>query len=355
MSTLRPFTLVLSGGGLKGLAHIGVFQALEELGHIPAAVIGTSMGSLVAAAWAAGHDIDSMRQQGLNVRRKHVFQVAHTDMAFRRMRAPAIYRPEPLLHLIESVVGNKTFDDLERRLIVNTVDINSGMQVLWGQPGLRDVRVADAVFASCALPGLFPPRQLRGRYYCDGAVIRNLPVRAAAVAGAMPVIAVDVGSSSVLRADVENSGFAAAYARGLEIVMQTMAEESLRGWEKPALLLVHPRVEHVPLFAFDQTRELIDEGYRATKATLELFGGPLPDDARGIYPRRRVHIRVAEERCIGCGACVLRAPQVFALGEDGKAKVLEPEQSWSPVDGDYVRNCPTYAISARLADGTSVG
>jgi NTE family protein len=160
-----------------------------------------------------------MRQHGLNVRRKHVFQVAHTDMAMRRMRAPAIYRPEPLLHLIENFVGDKTFDDLERRLIVNTVDINSGMQVLWGQPGLRDIRVADAVFASCALPGLFPPRQVRGRYYCDGAVLRNLPVRAASLAGEMPVIAVDVGSSSVLRADVENSGFAAAYARGLEIVM----------------------------------------------------------------------------------------------------------------------------------------
>jgi NTE family protein len=307
------------------------------------------MGSLVGAAWAAGHTIESMLQHGLNVRRKHVFQVAHTDMAMRRMRAPAIYRPEPLLQLIENFVGDKTFDDLERRLIVNTVDINSGMQVLWGQPGLRDVRVADAVFASCALPGLFPPRQLRGRYYCDGAVLRNLPVRATSLAEEMPVIAVDVGSSSVLRADVENSGFAAAYARGLEIVMQTMTEESLRGWEKPALLLVHPRVEHV------QTRELIDEGYRATKAALEFFGGPLPANARGIYPRRRVHIRIAEDRCIGCEACVLRAPHVFALGDNGKALVLEPEQSWSPLDGDYVRNCPTYAISARLADGTSIG
>ena len=53
MSNSRPFTLVLSGGGLKGLAHIGVFQALDEIGVLPHAVIGTSMGSLVAAAWAA--------------------------------------------------------------------------------------------------------------------------------------------------------------------------------------------------------------------------------------------------------------------------------------------------------------
>ena len=51
----------------------------------------------------------------------------------------------------------KTFDELEHPLIVNTVDINSGMQVLWGLPGLRYARVADAVFACCALPGILPP------------------------------------------------------------------------------------------------------------------------------------------------------------------------------------------------------
>lgn len=354
MNSTRPFTLVLSGGGLKGLAHIGVFQALEELGHRPHVVVGSSMGSLVAAAWAAGHSVAAMRERALAVRRKHVFQVAHADMALRRMRAPAIYRAEPLDHLISSLVGERTFDDLACPLIINTVDINSGMQVLWGQPGLRDIPVKDAVFASCALPGLFPPRQIRGRYYCDGAVVRNLPVRATSGSGGSPLIAVDVGSSSVLRADVETSGFAATYARGLEIVMQTMVEEGLRGWQYPALLLIHPRVEHVSMFAFDKTLELIEEGYRATKEVVGLFGGPLPEDAHGIYPRRRVRVRVREERCIGCGACVIRAPHVFAIGDDGKAGVLEPEQTWSPLDGDYVRNCPTYAISARLVDGTEV-
>jgi predicted acylesterase/phospholipase RssA len=50
----RPFTLVLSGGGLKGLAHIGVFRALEERGLVPSLVVGSSIGSLIGAAWAAG-------------------------------------------------------------------------------------------------------------------------------------------------------------------------------------------------------------------------------------------------------------------------------------------------------------
>ena len=60
------------------------------------------------------------------------------------------------------------------------------MQVMWGLPGLLDARVADAVAASCALPGIFPPREINGRAYVDGAVVENLPVRLAASLGSGP-------------------------------------------------------------------------------------------------------------------------------------------------------------------------
>ena len=76
MSFSGPFTLVLSGGGLKGLAHIGVLRALEERGLVPSLVVGTSMGSLVAAAWATGMPIGEMTERGLRVKRRDIFQVA---------------------------------------------------------------------------------------------------------------------------------------------------------------------------------------------------------------------------------------------------------------------------------------
>src|SRR5690606_35504428 len=109
-----------------------------------------------------------------------IFQVAHVDMALKRMRSPAVYRREPLDALIASLVGTRTFGDLARPLLINTVELNSGMQVFWGLPGLREARVADAVFASCALPGIFPPREIDGRWYVDGAVVENMPVQVAA-------------------------------------------------------------------------------------------------------------------------------------------------------------------------------
>jgi NTE family protein len=349
MTFRSPFTLVLSGGGLKGLAHIGVLKALEERGLEPSLIVGSSMGSLVAAAWAAGMPLPEMVERGMAVRRKDIFQVAHVDMALKRMRSPAVYRREPLDELIGSLVGDRTFQDLKRALVINTVELNSGMQVLWGLPGLRQVRVADAVFASCALPGIFPPREIEGRWYVDGAVVENMPVQVAASHGAGPVLSVDVGATSSLRCNVQEEGFAATYIRGLEIVMQTMMESRLRQWTTPPLVLVHPRVEHVPMFAFGHNRELIEEGFRATMDLLDLLEGAFDPAGQGIHPQRRVEIRVDRDRCVGCGACVMHAPWVFELDEEGRARVRQPIQSWSPLDGGYVRNCPTYAISARLA------
>jgi NTE family protein len=341
-----PFTLVLSGGGLKGLAHVGVLQALQERHLEPGLVIGSSMGALVAAAWATGMPLREMRARALEVRRKHVFVVAHADMALRRMLAPAVYRREPLDTLIGTLVGTRTFKDLKRRLLVNTVDLNSGVQVLWGLPGLDDVPVADAVFASCALPGILPPRIIRDRYYVDGAVIENLPLRFAAAAGSGPIIAINLnplGPFDLERTDAETQGFASTYIRGLEMVMQTQSADRLHFWHRPPLVLVQPRVGHISMFAFDQTEELIIEGYRSMLSALDTVG-PLDQLEPGIHPRRPVRLTVDRDRCVGCGACALWAPDVFHVGTDGRAEVLTPVHRWSPVDGTYVSHCPTHAI-----------
>src|SRR5947209_18425753 len=86
------YTLVLGGGGMKGLAHIGVLQALTERGLLPTQIVGSSVGALVGAAWSAGHSIAEPREIAINLRRKDVFAVAHADMAVRRMRSPALFR-----------------------------------------------------------------------------------------------------------------------------------------------------------------------------------------------------------------------------------------------------------------------
>lgn len=344
-----PFTLVLGGGGMKGLAHVGVIQALLERGHRPTRIIGSSVGALVGAAWAGGVGIAKLREIALSLRRKDVFAVAHADMALKRMRSPALFKREPLEHLIARTVGDLTFQQLDPPVIINTVDLNSGMQVFWGLPGLDDIRVADAVFASCALPGYFPPHEIGGRFYVDGAVVSNVPFVASRALGPELIVAVDVSASSVLTADAQDEGFAGVFARATEILMQTLLEQRVRTWTTPAVYYIQPRVEHVTMFSFDHLREEVEEGYRATSAALDRDDWPLPGDV-GIFPKRRVIVRVERERCIGCGACLMHGPQgMFVLDSDRKAVVTQPDQEWSPMDGGYIRHCPTYAIIARPA------
>ncbi|MGH7754157.1 MAG: patatin-like phospholipase family protein, partial [Gemmatimonadales bacterium] len=278
------FVLVLGGGGLKGLAHVGVLHALVERGLTPTHIVGSSVGALVGAAWAGGMPIPELRRRAIALQRKDIFVIAHLDMAFKRMRSPALYRREPLERLIGELIGGVGFRELRNPLIVNTVDINSGMQVFWGLPGLDDVPLAEVVFASCSLPGMLPPRDIRGRFFVDGAAVNNLPVGIARTLDADLILAVDVGATSVFRADIQDAGFAAVYARAQEIAIQTMVELRLDVWTRPPIYYLHPRVEHISMFSFSHNRELVEEGYRATAAALDQPAGwPKPTDA-GVFP-----------------------------------------------------------------------
>ncbi len=319
----RRFTLVLGGGGMKGLAHAGALRAMEELEFLPADVVGSSIGALMAAAWCAGVSAEELEALAIEVRQRDLFQVAHSDMAFKRMRSPALYRKEPLEHVVRGLLA----------------------------PGLDDVPVADAVIASCALPGYLPPHEINGRHFMDGAAVANLPVGVAGARGRDLVVAVDVGASGVLKADMHLAGFAAVFARAIEIAIENRRTGVLRAWEWPPLLLIQPRVEQFGMFSFGHNREMVEEGHRAT---MELLGDPatIPGpNACGVYPRQSYHVRVDREHCIGCGHCLVNAPPgLFQLDDEGKAVVAEREQVWSPVEADFVRQCPTYAIAVHPAD-----
>jgi NTE family protein len=341
------FALVLGGGGLRGLAHVGAIQELERRAWDPAEVIGCSIGALVAATWAAGFSMAEMESIALSLRRHDIFAIAHRDMAFKRMRAPALYKAEPLQNLVYGLLGDTTFAELPRKLIVAAVEINSGMLVYWGLPGLDHVKVADAVIASCSLPGFFPPREIEGRFWVDAALVDNLPVRLAGSRGHQAVVAVDVGSASVLRADIQDGGFAMVSARALEIVFQQATERNLTAWTAPPMLLVQPRVEHVPMFSFAHTREMINEGRRAMAVAMDLAADRVARASGGIFPTRLVQLGVLRERCIGCGACLsLAPPGTFTIDAEGKAVAKAEPCDWSSVDGAYIRHCPTYAITA---------
>ena len=148
--------LVLGGGGLKGFAHIGVMRALDERGIVPTRYAGTSIGALIAAARVGGVSLDEMERRAMTVAKRDLFRLNRVGMLMDRSRAPSLYLEQPLRDLVDSVTPEGSFRNLGGELLVNTVDLERGTIVMWGLPGLEDVSIRNAVYASCALPGFFP-------------------------------------------------------------------------------------------------------------------------------------------------------------------------------------------------------
>jgi NTE family protein len=341
----KRIALVLGGGGLKGFAHIGVLRALEERGIEPVVVAGTSIGALIAAGRVSGMSAAEMEQRARDLKRKDLFRINHMGMLLDRMRSRSIYLEEPLRRLCESVAPSCPFDELPTRLLVNTVDIERGTQVVWGVRGMRDVPVSDAVYASCALPGFFPPGHVDGRVCVDGGVIDNLPVTIAAL-DMDAVIAVDVGSVDLSRIDnIADHGFATVFMRAATTMMHCLQQSPLEHWSGPPMILIRPRVGHLGWFSFARAGQLIAEGYRAAQEALAHMETAFRA-AGGVYPRRRVRLAVDRPKCTGCGLCVSMQPALMGLDGERKAFPLNHIVEWSPADGDFINSCPTMAISA---------
>jgi len=349
----HKIALVLGGGGLKGFAHIGVFRALEELGIVPTVVAGTSIGALIGAAYARGMDVSEMTDRARALKRRDLFRLNRMGMLLERQHSPAIYLEEPLRNVVNSVATEMRFDQLKRTLLVNTVDIQRGSQVVWGLPGLRDVSLADAVYASCALPGFYPPGAIGGRLCVDGGVLDNLPVSIAG-RGMDVVIAVDTGSSDLEpENDIATAGFASIYMRAATTMMHALQLAPFATWARPPMILIRPKVNHIGWFSFTHTDELLEAGYTAAMEACKHFEECISWGI-GVFPRRPMQITVDRKKCIGCTLCTSLAPDVMAMDSHQKAYPLTPVVEWSPADGDFVHHCPTYAIEAtRLEMGGS--
>ena len=341
--------LVLGGGGLKGFAHIGVFRALKELGIEPTVVAGTSIGALIGAAYARGMEVPEMMDRARALKRRDLFRLNRMGMLLERQHSPAIYLDEPLNNVVKSVAGTKRFDQLKKTLLVNTVDIQRGSQIVWGLPGLRDVSVADAVYASCALPGFYPPGVINGKLCVDGGVLDNLPVSIAG-RGMDAVIAVDTGSSDLEpENDILTAGFASIYVRAATTMMHALQLAPFATWTRPPMILIRPKVNHIGWFSFSHTDELLEAGYRAAMDACLHYEECIAWGL-GVFPRRAMQITVDRQKCIGCTLCTALAPEVMAMDAQGKAYPLTPVVEWSPADGDFVHHCPTFAIEATRLD-----
>lgn len=171
--------LALGGGGSRGYAHVGVIRRLEAEGFRIRAVAGTSAGGIVAAIYAAGYTPDEMETRFARIDQPKLFSFSMTE-------GPGLLGLSNARKILEQFIGDRTFADLPLPCAVTAVDIKSGREVV-----LNQGRVVDAVMATIAVPGVFPPKRMGELDLVDGGVLNPVPVSVArSLAPALPVAAV---------------------------------------------------------------------------------------------------------------------------------------------------------------------
>jgi NTE family protein len=258
-------TLVLSGGGLRGLAHIGVLRAMRALGVPVHEYIGTSMGSLICALAAGGLEVREMEQYALSLKSTDILDLSPMNIITSRFRAGGLHRGERLHEYIQRIIPIDSFKLLEKPLLVNSVDLDLGEEVYWGSEGRDEIPIHDAVYSSCAIPGIFPPLKYNGSYFVDGGVGNNLPVHVAYKRGADLIIAVMLGVPPRERdaEPVANGGIINIILQSTGIMMRRMLELQLKEYYEYPLILIEPRASSRRMFDFDEADRSIRAGERA--------------------------------------------------------------------------------------------
>ncbi|PYP39496.1 MAG: hypothetical protein DMD48_06230 [Gemmatimonadetes bacterium] len=280
--------LVLSGGGAKALAHAGAFRALEQANLVPSHIVATSMGAVVGAALAAGIPFDQIRRRAMGIRRKDVAPFDPLVLVMG-LFARSLFPAAALRRAIARLVPKTHFEYLKIPLTVTATDLDSGELLLLGGPERRDIELADALYASCALPLYFPPLEVDGRRLGDGGLRAVLPLGPAreVVTDADLFVAVHVGPGFDERGPMTNGDepqpsspdaplpariprVVRTHGEAIRIMMAEQAERSLADWPKdaPRLVYVRPVAEREATFAVERVQEYVEMGYQATKKAL---------------------------------------------------------------------------------------
>lgn len=264
----RQVTAVLSGGGVKAAAHLGVLRALEAGGIVPTRYVGTSMGAVIACGLAAGQSAAAVEAQLLAVEDRDVFRLDRRALLLG-MFARSLFKPEPFRQTLERLLPAQRFAELSLPLSVTTTDLDSGAQVVFGAGG-EDAPLLDVLCASCALPLYFPPVTLGGRRLADGGLRSVVPLGVAARFPADLVVAIDV-SFGFDAPDPETAVRTPALlklqgeAQRALMASNTATEHEL--WQRtpgrPPLLWIRPRVRRGETFATEQLHWYLEEGARA--------------------------------------------------------------------------------------------
>lgn len=281
--------VVLSGGGAKGLAHIGALKVLEDAGVEIDYIGGTSMGAIIGGLYAAGYSassLDSIFNQldadavlrdftprgSKNFFEKRNDEVYALTLPFKNFKlgfptavSKGLYNYAIVNRLTNHVRHIRDFDNLPIPFVCIATDIETGKEVV-----IREGILPDAILASGAFPSLYYPVEIDGRLLIDGGVTNNYPVEEVRKMGADIIIGIDVQDDLKTRDEIKGATGVLVQINNYQMIEKMVKKRKLTD------IYIKPDINGFSVISFDEGREIIDKGEDAAKAfldTLRRLGG----------------------------------------------------------------------------------
>ncbi len=288
--------LALGGGAARGFAYIGVLRTLLAHGIKPDAIAGTSIGAVIGGCYAAGV-LEPFAEWATRLTRRRV--LSYLDFS---LTGAGLINGGRLARRLEAAMGDAKIETLQTRFAAIATEIENGHEV-WLTRG----RLVEALRASYALPGIFTPVHISGRWLVDGALVNPVPVSAARALNARLVIGVNtnadflgrgtiiqdhgvddqpttsppkatkpgwrnrISAESLLRRQFVGGhgrpGIPTVMVEAFTVMQDRITRARLAG--DPADIMISPRIGHIGMFDFHRAEEAIRIGAEATERTID--------------------------------------------------------------------------------------
>ncbi|MHC4077384.1 MAG: patatin-like phospholipase family protein [Planctomycetota bacterium] len=356
MPRLPRVVLVLGGGGMRGWTHIGVLRALERLGLKVDEVIGTSMGAVMGALFASGMNSVAIEEAAAEFSVKDYFKLNLLKFLVKGYRHASVYKGKAFMETVQKLLPQQGFDELKIPFFCNALSLTSGVMQYFGLPEARRMPVADAVYASSCLPGIFEPLELDGDYFIDGGMAETLCLKLAHARRPDLIIAVDLTikdhhTQTPYRATLPHIMF-----QTYELMGIALNEHNLHRFVDERMVLLKPKVGHMGVLDAPDVAELVRLGEREALEVLTTHAQTrymcnsdvVEEVDRTIrQPRDYVQLEVDMNTCIHCGICAATCATdgytAVPLGD-----VVRKMHNYECTrDMACERSCPTRAIRLR--------
>lgn len=253
----KPFTLVLSGGGALGIAHLGVLHDLEQHDILPQEIVGTSMGGIIGACLSIG------------LKEKQIYQLLQEfSSVYKWIRfswsGNALIDNRKIEDIFEKIFETRKMNETAIPLKLITTDLQTGDKRVFTQKD--DVYIKDAILATMAIPGIFNEHLINGKHYADGFLCENLGINEASY---HDVLAVDVVGKNSFNPNLPDNFFKTKnildmFEKSIRLLIYNQTQTNIK-YSSKNIMLIEPDTKAYKTFHFHKVDEIRKLGLSLSK------------------------------------------------------------------------------------------